>query len=105
MPSTSVAAKAMWSSRPVSSYGAAHHDSLARRARAHQMHRGGAAGVQPVAGKIERRAIAVLQTQHVTVEILGALKVRWFDGVMLQAAKSHDCSPFIGLMGFGHKGI
>src|SRR6476660_7695109 len=63
--------------------GAAHHDALARLARAHQMHRGGAAGIEPVTGEIERRTVAILQTQHVAVEILGSLKVRWFDGVVL----------------------
>src|SRR5882757_5755709 len=63
--------------------GAPHHDTLARLARAHQVHRGGAAGIEPVAGEIERRTIAVFQTQHVAVEILGSLKVRWFDGVVL----------------------
>src|SRR6266436_865894 len=73
--------------------GAAYHDAFARLARAHQMHRGDAAGIEPIAGKIERRSIAVLQAQHFTVEVLGALKVLGFDGVMLQSAKWHGCSP------------
>jgi hypothetical protein len=74
-------------------FGAPHHDALARLARAHQMHRGGAAGVEPVAGKIERRAVAVFQPEHIAVEILGALEIGRFDGVMLQTAKSHGRSP------------
>src|SRR5436190_5843909 len=63
--------------------GAAHHDALARFPRTHQVYRCGAARIEPVAGEIERRTIAVFQTQHVAVEILGSFKVRWFDGVVL----------------------
>src|ERR1700741_1192753 len=44
--------------------GAAHYDALARLARPHQMHRCGAAGVEPVAGEVERRTIAVLPSKH-----------------------------------------
>jgi hypothetical protein len=57
------------------------------------MHGGDAAGIEPVAGEIERRTIAVLQPQHFTVEVLGALEVLGFDGVVLQSAKWHGCSP------------
>ena len=60
---------------------------------AQQVHGGDAAGIEPVAGEIERRAIAVLQPQHVAVEVLGALQVGRFDGVVLQAAKRHGRSP------------
>src|SRR6266550_640405 len=63
--------------------GAADHDAFARFARAHQMHGRGAARIKPVAGKIERRPVAVLQSQHVAIEILGALQIRGFDGVVL----------------------
>src|SRR5882724_9207926 len=73
-PSTSVAAKAMWSRR---------------LARAHQMHGGGAARIKPVAREVERRPFAVLQPQHVAIEILGTLQIRGFDGVMLQSAEWH----------------
>src|SRR6202030_2351453 len=44
--------------------GAAHHDALARLARAHQMHGGGAAGIEPITGEIERWAIADLEPEH-----------------------------------------
>src|ERR1700674_2425422 len=43
--------------------GAAHHDAFARLARAHQMHGSHAAGIEPVAGEIERRSVAVLQAK------------------------------------------
>src|SRR5215217_1884736 len=43
----------------------AHHDAFARLACAHEVYRGNTARIEPVAGKIERRAFAVLQSQHV----------------------------------------
>src|SRR5258708_31555943 len=73
--------------------GAAHHDAVARLACAHQMHGGGAARIEPVAREIERRTIAILQPEHVAIEILGALQIGGFDGVVLQSAKRHGDSP------------
>src|ERR1700674_2010159 len=73
--------------------GAAHHDAFARLACAHQVHGGGAAGVEPVAGEVERRTIAVFQPEHIAIEILGALQIRGLDGVVLQSAEWHGLSP------------
>src|SRR6478672_9764641 len=39
--------------------GATHHDALARLARAHQVHGGDAAGIEPITREVERRAVAV----------------------------------------------
>jgi hypothetical protein len=47
------------------------------------MHGGSAARIEPVAGEIERRTIAVLQPKDVAVEILGAFQIGRFDGVVL----------------------
>ena len=73
--------------------GAAHHDAFAGLARAHQVHGGGAARIKPIAGEIERRTIAILQPQHVAIEVPGALQIGGFDGVMLQSAQWHGSSP------------
>src|SRR5471032_3188714 len=54
--------------------GAAHDDALAGLAGAHQVHSGSAARIKPIAGEVERRTIAVLQPQHVAIEVLGALQ-------------------------------
>src|SRR4051794_25722483 len=43
--------------------GAAHHDALARLARPHQMHGRRAARIEPVAGEVERRTVAVLEAK------------------------------------------
>ena len=69
--------------------GAAHHDAVARLARAHQVHGGDAAGIEPVAREVERRAVAVLQAQHVAIEILGASpdrRARWCNAAVRRAA-------------------
>ncbi len=73
--------------------GTTHHDALARLARAHQVHGGDAAGIEPITGEVERRAVAVLQPKHVAIEVLGALQIGRFDGVMLQGAERHRVSP------------
>src|SRR5207248_10914750 len=39
----------------------------------------------PVARKIERRTFAVLQSQHIAIEILGALQIGWLHREMLQS--------------------
>src|SRR5215471_19614106 len=67
--------------------GAANHDALARFACAHQVHGGGAAGIEPVAREIERRAVADLKPEHLDIEVLGALEVLGLDRVVLQFAK------------------
>src|ERR1700760_2952718 len=74
--------------------GAANHDSLARLAGAHQMHRCGATGIEPVTGKIERRPMADLQPEHVDIEALAAFEVLRLDREMLQSAKRHRRSPY-----------
>jgi hypothetical protein len=56
---------------------------------AHQVHGGDAAGIEPVAGEVERRAVAVLQPEHVAIEVLGAFQIGRFDRVMLQDAERH----------------
>src|SRR6478672_13433493 len=38
--------------------GATYHDALARLARAHQVNGGDAAGIEPIAGEVEWRAVA-----------------------------------------------
>src|SRR3979411_1168719 len=43
--------------------GAAPHDAFAVLAWAHQMHGGDAAGIEPIAGEVERRTVAVLQSE------------------------------------------
>src|SRR3954452_8247848 len=68
---------------------ATHHDAFARLARAHQVYRGNTAGIEPVARKIERRTFAVLQSQHIAIEILGALQIGWLNREMLQSTKRH----------------
>src|SRR5258708_8308119 len=70
--------------------GAAHHDTLALLAGPEQMHGGHAAGIEPVAGEAERRTVAVLEPQHLAIELPGLLEVRRFDGVVLQHAQRHD---------------
>jgi hypothetical protein len=67
--------------------GAAHHDALARLALPHQMHGSDAAGIEPIARKVERRTVAVLQPKHVAMEVLGAFQIGGLDGVMLQGAE------------------
>ena len=62
---------------------AAHHYPFARLARAHQMHGRGAAGIKPIAGKIERRTVAILEAEHVAVELLGLFQIGRFDRVVL----------------------
>jgi hypothetical protein len=57
------------------------------------MHGGDATGIEPVAGEIERWAIADLKAKYFAVEVLGALEVLGFDGVVLQSAKWHGFSP------------
>jgi len=52
------------------------------------MHRRGAARVEPVAGKVERRPVAVFKPEDVAIEILGAFEIGRFDGVVLQSAPS-----------------
>jgi hypothetical protein len=47
------------------------------------MHGGLAAGVEPVAGEIERRPVADLEPEHVDIEVLGALEILRFYGVVL----------------------
>src|SRR5258708_9817095 len=69
--------------------GAAHHDAFARRALAQEMHGGNAARVEPVAREAEWRPVAVLEPQHLAIELLGARQVRRFDGVVLQHAQWH----------------
>src|SRR5882724_8346885 len=73
--------------------GAAHDNSFARLARAHQMHGGHAAGIKPIAREIERWAVAVLQTEYVAIEVLGALKVGRLDRVVLQSTEWHVLAP------------
>ena len=63
--------------------GATHHYPVARLARAHQMHGRGAAGIKPIAGKIERRTVAILEAEHVAVELLGLFQIGRFDRVVL----------------------
>ncbi len=75
--------------------GAAHHDALARLALAQQVHGGDAAGIEPVAREAERRAVAVLQAQHIAVEVLGGFEVGRLDRVVLKRAKRHGRSPWI----------
>jgi len=70
-------------------FGAAHHDAVAQFPGTHQVHGGDAGGIEPVARKIERRAVADLEPQSVAVELLGALEIRRFDGKMLQCAQWH----------------
>src|SRR5438045_2249792 len=43
----------------------------------------GAAGVKPIAGKIERRTVAILEAEHVAVELLGLFQIGRFDRVVL----------------------
>src|SRR4051812_2429118 len=69
--------------------GAPDHDALAWFSRAHQVHGGHAPGIEPVAREIQRRSVAVLEAEHVAIELLGALKVGGLDGVVLQGAKRH----------------
>ncbi|UFX41684.1 hypothetical protein HAP47_0020425 [Bradyrhizobium sp. 41S5] len=47
------------------------------------MDSGLAAGMEPVAGKIERRTIAILKPEHIAIERLGLLQVLRFDREML----------------------
>src|SRR5205085_275442 len=74
--------------------GSADHDALARLACTHQVNRSRATGVEPITRKIERRSLAVLQPQHIAIEILGALQIGGLDGEMLQRAEGHRCSPW-----------
>src|SRR3954470_4833904 len=59
--------------------GAAHDDAFARLAVAQQMHGRDAAGIEPVAGEAERRAVAVLEPQHFAVELPGLLEIGRLD--------------------------
>src|SRR5262249_15783619 len=68
-------------------------DALARLARAHQMHGGSAAGIEPVAGKVERRAIADLESEHVHVKTLAAFEILRLDREMLQSAQRPGLFP------------
>jgi hypothetical protein len=45
------------------------------------------AGTKPIARKVERRTVAVLQPKHVAMEVLGAFQIGGLDGVMLQGAE------------------
>src|SRR3954471_14221823 len=73
--------------------GSAHHDAFPRLARPHQVHGGSAAGIEPIAGEIERRALAVFQSEHVAIELLAALQIGGFDREMLQSAEWHGLLP------------
>src|SRR4029077_4832455 len=75
--------------------GTAYHDALSRRARAHPMHGGDPTRVKPVTGKTKRRAIAVLEPEHVAVKFPGALKICGFNRVVLESAKRHVFSSRI----------
>ena len=46
------------------------------------MDRGDAARIEPIAGEIERRTIAILKPQYIAVKIPGAFEIRRFDRVM-----------------------
>src|SRR5579883_1588651 len=69
--------------------GAADDNALSWLARAHQMNGSHAPRVEPIAGKIEWRPIAVLEAKHLAIKILGALEIRRFDRVMLKYAQRH----------------
>jgi hypothetical protein len=47
------------------------------------MHGGNTTGIEPVAGEIERRTIAVFKAENLTIEVLGAFEVLGLDGVVL----------------------
>src|SRR5262249_35143035 len=51
--------------------GAAHDDAFAWHALAQEVHSRYAAGIEPVAGEAERRTIAILEAQHLAIELLG----------------------------------
>jgi hypothetical protein len=67
------------------------------------MHGGLAAGIKPVAGEIERRAIAVLEAENVDIEILGLFEILRFDRVVLQSAKRNGSSPCYSALNFWSK--
>src|SRR5260370_27529254 len=67
--------------------GATHHDAFAGFARTHQVHGSGAAGIEPVAREVQRRAGGVFGFHPLAIGYLGAFEITGSDRVVLESSE------------------